>query len=294
MHAERPHHTEEIADEAAEGTASLDSVARWLTELVQVPSATIRAYVPRADRVGARDREQLILAVTEHHGSRITAWVHGAWLDFLGPRDPHEALGPLFAYARSCAEHGRPLDTTSLAAAYPASVVRSVRATVARAELEDLSARSLDDLTGQLRRRRPFSLRRLASDVAVVAGVAPLAAPLAVAAGAMWVVDQVAPGLPPVTTPPTAESNLVVDLVAEATPAFLGHALVRTGLVWAPVDLSIAFRLEDRAATLTVGRGRVHVADGIASNALVIVDGGFDALLPAAAGSIAGQLTTVS
>jgi hypothetical protein len=63
--------------------------------------------------------------------------------------------------------------------------------------------------------------------------------------------------------------------------------------VWAPLHLSVAFRMEGRAATLTVGRGEITVRGGVRPEALVIVDGGLDALLPVVAGSLAGQLTSV-
>jgi hypothetical protein len=107
----------------------------------------------------------------------------------------------------------------------------------------------------------------------------------------MRLLDRLAPRLPEVRTPPTAESNLVVDLLAQALPTYLGHTVLRTGLVWAPLSVSIAFRMEGNAATLTIGRGEVAVRGGVQHDALVVVDGGLDSLLRVVAGRIAGELT---
>src|SRR4051794_26872379 len=95
-------------------TASAWKLGAWTAELLSVPVGLIEAYVPGSAGINARTREQIILAVTEVNGCRYSAWVHGAWQDFLGPRDPDEALAPLFDYARACAEAGVPLDTTTL------------------------------------------------------------------------------------------------------------------------------------------------------------------------------------
>ena len=59
----------------------------WLAELLSVPVGLVDAYLPIGRGVSARTREQLIVAVAEVNGNRYTAWVHGSWLDLLGPRD---------------------------------------------------------------------------------------------------------------------------------------------------------------------------------------------------------------
>jgi hypothetical protein len=273
-------------------TASAGTVASWLTELASVPMASALAYVPGAGSLRARTREQLICAITERNGARYSAWVHGTWLEFLGDRDPEDVLAPLFAYARSCSERGRPLDTTTLDAVYPPELVRSLRATVARAQLENLAGNSLDSLAGAALGQRPFSLVDSVKEAALMAGAVPFVAPMVAAAGAMWLADRLAPSLPEVRTPATPQSNLVVGMVAEAVPTYLGNTVLRTGLVWAPLNLSVAFRMEGGAATLTIGRGEISVDEGVRPEALVIVDGGLDSLLHVVAGSIAGQLTS--
>ncbi len=264
--------------------------AAWATELLCVPVGLVEAYVPGTPGINARTREQLILAVTEVNGCRYTAWVHGAWLDYLGPRDPDEALAPLFAYARACAEAGVPLDTTTLDAVYPAAMVRSVRATVARAELANFVGNSFDDLRDRSIGRRSWSPALLCEDAVAVAMSLPLVGPTVALAGTMKVAARLAPDLPEISLPPASEANLVVHLLAEAAPTYLGHAFIRTSLVWSPVPLAVAFRMEGLSATMRVGRGRVAISNGVQPDALLVVDGGIEPLLQTVAGSILRDL----
>jgi len=57
------------------------------------------------------------------------------------------------------------------------------------------------------------------------------------------------------------------------------------------MSLSIAFRMEGSAFTVTVGRGAVSVKRGVSDTALVVVDGGLDSLVKVAASSVARELT---
>ena len=273
------------------GSAPSSQLASWLAELASVPSGVALAYLPATGGINARTREQLILAVCEVNGTRRSAWVHGAWLDFLGRRDPDEVLGPLFDYARSCAEAGHPLDTTTLDAVFPRPVVRSVRATVARAELAGLVDTAADGLIETTRGRRPFSFGGLAKGAALVAATLPMTVPTVAAATAMRALDILAPSMPEIDTPPGTDSDLMVDLAAQAVPAYLGNTILRTGLVWSPVSISIAFRMEGKAFTLTVGRGAVSVRQGVSRRALVVIDGGLDSMLKVVASRVAGELT---
>lgn len=275
---------------ASRPTASAWRLGAWTAELLSVPVGLVEAYLPGSAGVNARTREQLILAVTEVNGCRYSAWVHGAWQEFLGRRDPDELLGPLFDYARACAEAGVPLDTTTLDAVYPPAMVRSVRATVARAELANLVGNSFDDLFAQVIGRRTWSPLGLVNDAVAVTASIPLVAPTVVLAGAMKVVSRLAPKLPAIELPPASEANLVVHLLAEAAPTYLGHVFVRTSLVWSPVPVAIAFRMEGLSATIRIGRGKVAIDNGVDPSALLIVDGGIEPLLQTVAGSILRDL----
>lgn len=265
-------------------------VGAWAAELARVPGGLARAYLPDRRGVDARTREQLILAVCEVNGVRSLAWVHGAWLDFLGPRDVDEALVPLFDYARACAEAGVPLDTTTLHAVYPRSLVASLRATVAVAQLASVAGCGADAAWAGLQGRwRGSPLDALGQAVGLGLAV-PWLAPSAAVAGTMRVLTRLAPRLPVIERPPAPEANLVVHLLAEAAPAYLGHALVRTGVVLSPVPLAVAFRMDGVTATIRVGRGRVVITNGVQPDAMAIVDGGVEPLLQLVAGSILKDL----
>ena len=265
-------------------------VGAWTAELLSVPVGLVDAYLPGRSAIRARTREQLIVVVSEVNGARTAAWVHGAWLDFLGTRDPEDALGPLFDYARACAEAGVPLDTTTLDAVYPAAVVRSVRATVAVAQLGSLVANTAEGLVARLQGGpRRAGLGALQEAFSFGASL-PLVAPTLVMAGTMKVLTKLAPPMPRLELPPAGDANLVVHLLAEAAPTYLGHALVRTGLVWSPVPIAVAFRMEGVSATMRIGRGRVAIANGVASDVLAVIDGGIEPLLHLVAGSILKDL----
>jgi len=262
----------------------------WLAELLSVPVGLVDAYLPAGRGVSARTREQLILAVADVNGNRYTAWVHGSWLDLLGPRELDESMVPLFEYARACAEAGVPLDTTVLEAAYPASLVRSVRATVAQAQLSSLVGTSIDDLGSRVVARRPWSVPELFQSVSTMALAVPIAVPTVLAAAGMRTVARLAPSLPAIHVPPDDEANLVVHLLAEAAPTYLGHAFIRTGLLYSPLPVSIAFRMDGTAATIRIGRGRVSVDNGVLPDALLVVDGGIEPLLQTVTSSILRDL----
>ncbi len=270
-------------------------VGRWLAELLKVSGGLVDAYRPGV-AISARTREQLVLAVTEVNGCRWSAWVHVSWLEFLGERDPEEFLEPLFAYARSCAEGGRPLDTTVLEAAYPPAMVRSVRAVVARTELVNLVETTADGAVERILGRRPSSPIVALQDAALVGLALPFVAPMAAAALAMRTLTDLAPQLPPaqfvVGDVDDEVPNLVAHLLVEAVPTYLGHTLVRTGLLLSPVSLAVAVRMEGRSATLRVGRRRISVSNGVSRDALVVLEGGAEPLLRVVASSIVRDVRT--
>jgi hypothetical protein len=249
----------------------------------------LQAYLPIGG-IGSRTRQQLIVAVSEARGVRSIAWVNGSWLELLGATDPDDALSPLFDYARACAEAGAPLDATALSAAYPRSVIRSVRATVAVAHLGSALAGSAEELWTRTRTRRWGSSLDVATSVVGGSLALPWLVPSMAVAGAARVLARLAPSLPPVELPPATEANLVVHLLAEAAPSYLGHVLVRTGVAMSPVPVSIAFRMDGTAATIRLGRGRVAITNGIAPSVIAVVDGGVEPLVQLVAGSILKDL----
>ncbi|MEZ5205942.1 MAG: hypothetical protein R2690_02920 [Acidimicrobiales bacterium] len=242
----------------------------WAVELVRLLGGLAAAYTPGSGGIDARTREQMIVAMSDLSGRPMTAWVHASWLDFLGDRAADEVLAPLFDYAEACAVAGRPLDTTTLDAVYPPLLVAS-GATVARTvlvhEAEDAGRRVIDP------RPRPGGVRRRLRDGAVMAVAAPFAIPVLATATAMRVASLFAPPLPPIELPEDDDANLVVHLLAEATPAYLAHALVRTGIVASPFTVAVGVRMEGSTATLRLGRGRVTIDEGIHPDVLVVLQG---------------------
>jgi hypothetical protein len=223
----------------------------------------VEAHLPGIGGVDARTRERLILAVAETTECGLLQWIHGSWQEFLGGVEADERSEPLLAFARASAEAGVPVDATVLEAVYPAAIVRSARATVARAEVGSF----------------------LANTAAV-----PVLLPTAVVAGMMRLAVRVAPSLPEPELPPPDATNLVMLMLAEALPNYLGNAVVRTVLLWNPLVLAIGVRVEGIEATFRVGQGRVRIVSGIDRDALLVVEGGLEPLLTVAAGSIVRQL----
>jgi hypothetical protein len=274
-------------------------VTAWLGELARVPRGVIEAYVPGTGGVGARAREQLMLAATGGSSAPLPQWIHDGWMAFLGPREVDDALLPLFDYAEACAATGGPLDTTVLSATYPAAVVRSTRATVAHAALVDLVLTAASGLTDRARGRPGLPAPEVpAALVTAVAGL-PVVAPLVAVTALLRVVDALVGPLPPVErvpaggdgdVPAAADAVLAADLVAAAVPSYLGHALVRLTLVRAPFRTAVGIRMDETVATLWVGRGRLTVEPGLHPEAVGVLDGGLDPVLRAVAASIVRDL----
>jgi len=66
--------------------------------------------------------------------------------------------------------------------------------------------------------------------------------------------------------------------------------LARTTIVWWPVPVAVSFRLEGTSATLRLGRGRLAITNGVAPDAVAVLDGGVEPLLQLAAGAILREM----
>ena len=273
-------------------TATPAVLLPWAAELARVLPIVLRTYIP-GRALDPRKRERVILAVTEVNGCRYCAWIHGSWQDFLGETGDDPADEGVLAYARACAEAGRPLDPSPLGEVMPPAAVQEVRATVAQIEVANLVGNTVDGLLARLTRKRPLDPVAAARELATVAAAVPVAVPMLGAAAVMRAVGQLAPALPPVTMPPPGEANLLVHLLAEALPAWLANAAVRTAVLGLPFTVSVSVKAGRTAATLRVGRGRVAVENGVSGDALLLVEGDVEPLLRLASGSIVRQLAAV-
>jgi len=264
-------------------------LAPWLTELARTLPGLLASYSPRGP-LAPRTRERVIMAVTEVNGCRYCAWIHGSWQDFLGDVEPARAEDALLAYARACAEAARPLDPSPLTDVLPADAVAAVRATVAQIEVSNLVGNTVDGLLARLTRKRPLAPLSAAREVATVALAAPLAAPLLGAAAAMRAVERLAPPLPDVQLPTAGEANLLAHLLSQALPTWLANAAVRLVVLGMPASVSVAIRAGRTAATVRVGRGRLAVENGVAGDALFLIEGDVAPLLRLASGAVLEEL----
>jgi len=275
-------------------TADPFLLAPWLVELARTAGGLARSYLPGSP-IDARTRERVILAVTEVNGCRYCAWIHGSWAAYLGdpvegPADAEEAL---LAYARACAEAGKPLDPSPLADVLPAEALGAVRATVAQIEVSNLVGNTVDGLLARLTRKRPLDPLRAAGEVATVVAALPLAVPLLALGATLRAIDGLAPPVPEVQTPPAGEANLLAHLLATTVPAYLANAGVRLAVLRLPVALSIGMRAGRTSATVRIGRGAVEVVNGIAPDAIVVLEGEVEPLLQLATGSLVRELSTL-
>lgn len=269
-------------------------VTPWLLELGRSAPGLVRSYLPGGP-VDARTRERIILAVTEVNGCRWCAWVHGAWAEYLGEgvEDPEAAEQALLDYARACARAGRPLDPTPLAAVLPASTVAAVRATVAQIGVAGAVGSRADDLLARLTLRRRPDVVRAAVDALSVAAALPVAMPVLATAAAMRVVNRLAPPVPSIHAPDGAEANLLVHLLARTVPAYLANAGIRLAVLRLPLPVTVALRTGQSAATVRLRRGGVEVVNGVAPDALMVLEGDIEPLLQVATGSLLRELASL-
>ncbi len=273
-------------------TATVRNLAPWLAELIRLFPDMVRSYLPFAP-IDPRSRERVVLAVTEINGCRYSAWVHGGWQAYLGATDPADADEALLAFARACAEAGRPVDPGVLGAALPPAAVRAVRATVAQIEVANLVGNTAEGLVARATGERPRAPLSAARELVTVGLALPVAIPIAAISGAMRLAHRWAPPVPTVEMSAVDDANLLVHLLAEAIPSYLGNAAIRAAVLGLPFTVSIGLRSGRTSATLRIGRGSVSVANGIQDDALVLIDGDVEPLLRAASVAIVSELRAI-
>src|SRR5438552_2787669 len=207
-------------------TATLARLAPWLVEVGRTVPGLVRSYPP-GQTLDPRTRERVILAVTEVNGCRYCAWIHGSWQDFLGEKGLAGADEALLAYARACAEAGTPLDPAPLLRSMPPDAVQAVRATVAQIEVSNLVGNTVDGLLARLTRKRPVDPVLTIEELTVVGASLPLAIPLLGLGAALRAASRLAPPVPQAQMPESGEANLLVHLLAQASPILLANSLLR-------------------------------------------------------------------
>jgi alkylhydroperoxidase family enzyme len=273
-------------------TATPGLLAPWLVELARTLPGLVASYLPGGGLDG-RTRERIILAVTEVNGCRYCAWIHGAWQDFIGDAATADADEALLAYARSCAEAGRPLDPAPLAAVLSPDALQAVRATVAQIEVANLVGGTADGLLARVTRKRPLAPLAAAREVLTLGLALPIAVPMLATGAVMRALSNAAPDLPEVDMPSPDEANLLTLLLAQAVPTYLANALVRAAVLGLPAAVSIGLRAGRTTSTITIGRGEVRVVNGITTDAVIVVEGEVEPLLQLATGAIVRELGSI-
>jgi alkylhydroperoxidase family enzyme len=266
-------------------TATLTRLAPWILEVGRTLPGLVESYRP-GGALAARERERIILAVTEVNGCRYCAWIHGSWRDWLGDADPVAAEDAVLAYARASAEAGEPVEPAALAQHLPAAAVAAVRATVAQIEVSNLVGNTVDGFLARLTRKRPADPVAAAGELAVIAAAVPVAIPMLSWAAAMKIMDRLAPPIPVVDMPPKGEANLLAHLVASVAPRFLANAAVRLAVLGSPAVFIIGIRAGRTAVTVRIGRSHVAVDNGIAPDVHFVVEGEVEPLLRLATGAL--------
>ena len=272
-------------------TATPARLVPWLGEIgLRLPG--LLASYARASALDPRTRERVILAVTEVNGCRYCAWIHGNWTDFLGDGvsrvDADEAV---LAYARACAEAGRPLDPAPLREqGLPGASVRAIQATVAQIEVSNLVGNTVDGFLARLTRKRPLDPVAAVQELAVLGAAVPLAIPMLAIGAGLKAVDRLAPPLPEVRMPDKGEANLLVHLLSAAIPTYLANAAVRLAVLGLPTEVALGLKAGRTTATVRIGRGKVALENGLSHDVLFVVEGEVEPLLRIASGDVIGEL----
>jgi hypothetical protein len=247
-------------------------VLNWLLELVR----TLPGLLPGGP-LSPATAHRVLVAVSDEHAAGTWTYVHDSWLDFRGAADATADDEPFVGYARACARERRPVDTTVLDVTLPKHAVTQLRALVAGSELANLTADAADRLVAIIAGRRAngnLHPAHLAWDAALATVGAPLAATGIAAATAARLVQRLAP--PPRIDTPDAEGdepNLLTHVVADTLRAWTANAGVRLVVLRLPFTISIGLRDGLAESTVRLGRGRAQVVNGIAPDAVVLVEG---------------------
>jgi hypothetical protein len=247
------------------------TVFHWLRELAR----TLPGLLPGGP-LSPATTHRILVAVSDEHTAATWTYVHDAWLEFRGAGEATDGDEPFIGYARACAREQRPLDTTVLDATLPKHAVVQLRALVAGGELANLTADAADRLVATVTgRRTTANLRpvRLAWDAALATVGAPVAATGIAAATAARLVQRLAPPPRSIETPDDDEANLLTHVVADTVRAWTANAGVRLVLLRLPFSVTVGLRDGLSECTVRLGRGRAQVMNGIAPDAVVLLEG---------------------
>lgn len=261
----------------------LRAAAAWAVEAMVTAPAGVRTLVPGAP-VPAALREDVLASVAQARGATVMAWLHGEWRAFAGSVPDGDVHLALDEHSQRCACAGYPVSARLLDDVFPPSTVRGVRAVVVRGRIEAEVEQRTRQVVAALQARRPSRSVALDAPLAVV-GLAA-ATPALVSGAVLGTLARLAPPLPPVEGADDPDVGLLGALAGEAVTVLLANAAVRAVVLSTPVEVAVGLRSGPGSATIRVGRGRIRVADGIAADALVVLQGDVEPLVRLAAGVV--------
>jgi hypothetical protein len=268
----------------------LRSVGAWAVEALATGPSGLRSMVPGAP-VPASLREDVLVSVARARGATVMAWVHGEWRSFAGSVPDGDVRLALDEHATACARAGYPVAPGALSEVLPPATVRGIRAVVVRGRLEAEVESRTRRVAQALRTGRVG--RATLVDVPLAALGLAAAAPAVGVGTALGTLARLAPPAPVVEGADDPEVGLLGALAAEAVTVLLANAGVRTLVLATPADVAVGIRSGPSAATVRVGRGRVRVSDGIAPDALVVLQGDVEPLVRLAAGVVLREANEV-
>jgi hypothetical protein len=221
-------------------------------------------------------------------GSPALARLHAGWHDVLGPAELDEVDDELLAWVADAVARAPKLDPASLPVSVAPEVRRAVVALVAHGVVAAATVERAGSFVDRVTGRRPRDPRQAMGDLASVAVGLPLTVPSAVLGTAVGVLGRLAPAAAPIEV--DGDPNLLVQLLAEILPTWLGSAWGRTLVARLPVEVPVAVRSGLTGATVRVGRGRVRVLNGVTDDVWALFDGEIDALLRAGSQSLSREL----
>ena len=265
-------------------TATPATLLPWLVRMARDLPAQAALYAPRR-ALDPGLRERIMVTVSEVNGCRYSSWIHRGWAEMTG-RAQSARDDVALAYAREAAETGRvpPSETSrrALERVFSPTEVRAIDAAIAGIVVSNLAGNTVDGLLARLTGARPRDPAAMAQEAAVVAAAAPLGVPL-LAFGAL--VRQAARAMPPleVVVPPVGEANIIVMMLGEMARQRSGLPLLRA-LGVGGLPFALGLRTGAMEATVRLSRSKLELANGVAPDVGLVIEGEPDALIAAATG----------
>ncbi|CAN5852581.1 hypothetical protein BH23ACT2_BH23ACT2_23500 [soil metagenome] len=266
------------------------SFPRWYASALPRLGTVARCHLPGA-ALDARRRQLVAAVAAGAAGSAPLARLHADWHDVLGPAELTEVDDEMLSWVVAAVDGGPGVDDGGLPAEITPAVRRSLAALVAHGVVGAATLHRAGSLIDRVAGRSPRDPRAALGDLLACAAGAPMAAPVALVGALVGAVGRLAPAAAAVEV--DREPNLLAQLLAETLPTWLGSAWGRTLVARVPVEVPVAVRSGATGATVRVGRGRIQVHNGIATDAWALFDGEVDALLRAGSHSLTRELRTV-